>query len=341
MQAIKNLLSPETFERAKDNKPLMVLLKSLQFLFMAAVVLFLASKLTDVGWNEVWSALPTTPWFYIIFVVMFFAFPVAELLVYRLMWKVDFKGQFGVFVRKRVYNYAVLSYSGEAYMAFWARRRLDIRDRVIFSTIKDSNILSGLASNSFTVVMLAIFFMTGQLSIITDADPGYTSYLVLAVLVGVILVPVVLRFRKHIISLEPEIAKKVFLIHFIRMITLLLLQTLQWSVVLPEVPFNMWFLFLTAQLVLTRVPFLPNTDLLVAGLGLTLMGYVDAPQATLASMFLAAGALSQVMNLGAFLATSVRLYAPIGRGHKYPQDDEDADPGELELPVDTAPAKSS
>ncbi|WP_020400412.1 hypothetical protein [Kordiimonas gwangyangensis] len=341
MQSIKNLLSTETFERAKDNKPLMIALKSLQFLFMGAVVYYLVSKLTVVGWREVWDALPTTPWFYIIFIVMFFAFPIAELMVYRLMWNVDFKGQFGVFVRKRVYNYAVLSYSGEAYMAFWARRRLDIRDRVIFSTIKDSNILSGLASNSFTVVMLAIFFMTGQLSVITDADPDYKSYLILAVMVGVILVPVVLRFRKHIISLKPEVAKKVFAIHFARMILLLLLQTLQWSVVLPEVPFNMWFLFLTAQLVLTRVPFLPNTDLLVAGLGLTLMGYVDAPQATLASMFLAAGALSQAMNLAAFLATSVRLYAPVGRGHKYPQQDEDENTGDLAMDEEPVPAKSS
>ena len=310
MQAFKNLFTTETFERVQANRPLMVALKALQFLVMAAVVLFLASKLTAVGWHDVWASLPTTPWFYLIFIVMFFAFPVAELMIYRLMWGVDFKGQFGMFVRKRVYNYAVLSYSGEAYMAFWARRRLDLRDRVIFSTIKDSNILSGLASNSFTVIMLAIFFLTGQLSIITDADPDYKSYLLLAVLVGVILVPVVLKFRKHIISLSPDVAKKVFLIHLTRLVLLLLLQTLQWSVVLPDVPFNMWLLFLTAQLVLTRVPFLPNTDLLVAGLGLTLMGYVDAPQATLASMFLAAGALSQAMNFAAFLATSVRLYAP-------------------------------
>ncbi|WP_262692872.1 hypothetical protein [Kordiimonas aestuarii] len=322
MQAIKNLFSTATFERVQSNRPLMLTLKALQVLFMVAVVLYLGNKLATVGWQEVWASLPTTPWFYIIFIVMFFAFPVAELLIYRLMWGVDFKGQFGMFVRKRVYNYAVLSYSGEAYMAFWARRRLNLRDRVIFSTIKDSNILSGLASNSFTVIMLAIFFLTGQLSVITNAAPDYKSYLLLAVLVGLILVPVVLRFRKHIISLKPDVAKKVFLIHLIRLVLLLLLQTLQWSVVLPDVPFNMWLLFLTAQLVLTRVPFLPNTDLLVAGLGLTLMGYVDAPQATLASMFLAAGALSQVMNFAAFLATSVRLYAPRQRPGTQ-QDDDD------------------
>ncbi len=336
MQAIRNLFTTEAFERVRANRALMVLLKGLQMLFMVAVIFYLASKLAAVGWQEVWSSLPSTPWFYIIFALMFFAFPVAELLIYRLMWGVDFRGQFGVFVRKRVYNYAVLSYSGEAYMAFWARRRLDLKDRFIFSTIKDSNILSGLASNSFTVIMLAIFFMTGQLSIITSADPSYESYLVLAVLVGVILVPVVLRFRKHIISLKPKVAKRVFLIHLTRLVLLLVLQTLQWSVVLPDVPLNMWFLFLTAQLVLTRVPLLPNTDLLVAGLGLTLMGYVNAPQATLASMFLAAGAMSQVMNFAAFLATSVRLYAPRQR----PTANEEPPEEELGLDGGKVSAKS-
>ena len=310
MQAVKNLLSPETFVRVQDNRLLMLGLKALQMLVAAGVLWLLASKLASIGWAEVWAALPATPWFYLIFLMMFFAFPVAELMVYRTMWHVDFKGQFGVFVRKRVYNYAVLSYSGEAYLAFWARRRLALKDRVIFATIKDSNILSALASNSFTVILLAAFFITGQLSVITDADPSYQSYLILAALVGVILVPVVLKFRRHIISLEPSVARRVFLIHLVRLVLMLLLQTAQWAVVLPEVPFTTWLLFLTAQLVLTRIPFLPNTDLLLAGLGLTLMGYLDAPQATVASMFVAAGALWQGMNFIAFIATSVRLYAP-------------------------------
>ncbi len=59
-------------------------------------------------------------------------------------------------------------------------------------------------------------------------------------------------------------------------------------------------------MVLTRVPFLPNTDLLFAGLGITLMAYVDGPAAEVAGMFLAAGALNQVLNLGLFILTTIK-----------------------------------
>ena len=85
---------------------------------------------------------------------------------------------------------------------------------------------------------------------------------------------------------------------------MLLFQALQWAIILPEVPFDTWVLFLTAQLVLTRVPFLPNTDLLYVGLGLTLASYIDAPMAVIAGMFLASGALFQLANLIAFIVTS-------------------------------------
>ncbi|TNE64295.1 MAG: hypothetical protein EP335_07455 [Alphaproteobacteria bacterium] len=310
MQDLKSIFTADGLKALQEKKGFMLAVKLLQAGFVLAVVWYLAVKLSAVGWQDVWSALPETPWFYIILIVMFLAFPVSEIFVYQAMWGGSLWRHFGIFVRKRVYNYAVLSYSGEAYLALWARKRLPIRSRRIFATVKDSNILSALASNSFTVLLLGAFFLTGQLGVITDADPDYKMYLGLAVLVGVILVPVVLRFRRHIISLDGPVARRVFLIHLARLVFMLVLQALQWAVVLPAVPFDTWLLFLTAQLVLTRVPFLPNTDLLYAGLGLTLMGYVDAPEAMVAGMFLASGALSQLLNAIAFLVTSVHDFKP-------------------------------
>jgi hypothetical protein len=122
--------------------------------------------------------------------------------------------------------------------------------------------------------------------------------------VGLIILPLIIKFRKKILALDPQVAQKIFLIHLGRLILMLGFQTLQWAVVLPAVPFDTWLLFLTAQLVLTRVPFLPNTDLLYVGLGLTLANYIDAPIAVIAGMFLASGALFQIANLVAFILTS-------------------------------------
>jgi hypothetical protein len=107
-----------------------------------------------------------------------------------------------------------------------------------------------------------------------------------------------------------RMAAKVTAIHGGRVLLILLLQTAQWAVVFPHVTFLTWLLFLTAQMVLTRLPFLPNQDLMLVGLGLSLTHYVNAPEAAVAGMFLVSGALFQAFNLGCFLLTAFGSYAP-------------------------------
>jgi hypothetical protein len=104
------------------------------------------------------------------------------------------------------------------------------------------------------------------------------------------------------------LARNVFLIHLTRQITVLCAQTAMWAVAVPEVPVDTWLLLLTAQMVLTRIPFLPNTDLLIAGLGLSLMGYMAAPEAKLAGMFFAAGVLGQILNVCLFVVASLPIF---------------------------------
>jgi hypothetical protein len=303
----------KTLNNLENNQTVMLGLKVVQILIVAAVLLFLANKISAIGWGDVWQALPQNPWYYVFFLGMFFTLPIFELFAYRAMWgkqEISIKKALAAFVRKRVYNFAVLSYTGEAYIALWARKHTSLDDRTVFANVKDSTILSAIASNSFTILMLGAFLFTGQLAILVDADPDYQTYLGLAFVVGLIILPLILKFRKQIIALNSATAKKVFLLHLSRLILMLFFQGLQWAVVLPEVPFDTWVLFLTAQLVLTRVPFLPNTDLLYVGLGLTLASYIDAPMAVIAGMFLASGALFQVANLIAFILTSFDTSRP-------------------------------
>ncbi len=305
MQSAKYQNVIERLQRLKDSAAASLALKILQGGFVLAVILFLANKLEAVGWRDVLASLPGTPWFYFCFAIMYFAYPVAEQIVYRLIWGMDTRKHTGVFLRMRVYNFAVLSYSGEAFLAIWARKNLKLPGGRVFSSIKDSNILSSLASNSFTIILLASLFVTDQLHFITDANADFHLYLALAFLVGVILVPAVIHFRKHILSLEGTTGRKVFLVHLTRQIIVLLAQIAMWAVAVPEVPVDAWLLLLTAQMVLTRIPFLPNTDLLLAGLGLSLMGYMAAPEAKLAGMFFAAGVLSQAFNVIVFVFASL------------------------------------
>lgn len=285
-------------------------LKALQFLLVGGVVIYLIGRVSEIGWGEVRRSLPESVWFYLLFGVMYFVIPVSELVSYKAMrWPIGVSS-LPMFVRKRVYNYAVMSYSGEAYMFLWAKRHLSFRGRQILSMVKDNNLLSGLASNSFTLLLVAAFFATGQLDTITRAEPDAGSYIAATVLVGVLMVLVVLGLNRRIMSVPFPMAARVSSIHAARVVLLLLLQTAQWAVVFPHVPFLTWLLFLTAQMVMTRLPFLPNQDLMMVGLGMSLTHYVDAPEAAVAGMFLVSGALFQAVNLGCFLLTSVGDHAP-------------------------------
>lgn len=279
-------------------------LRLLQGGIVALVFYYILKELAQIGWADVWQSLPTSPWFYLLFVATYFALPAGEWLVYQILWGQEMRSRFGLFVRMRVYNYALVSYAGEAFLALWAHKNLEHSGRAIVSAVKDSNILSAFASNSFTLILLAGFFLTGQLERLTDADPDFGYYIGLSLLVGLVLLPLMFTFRGKILALPSAQAKRVFSVHLARLVVVLLLQAGQWAVVLPAEPFNTWLLLLTAQMVLTRVPFLPNTDLLFAGLGITLMDYADGPETVIAGMFLASGALSQLLNLGAFLITS-------------------------------------
>ncbi|MBL4790804.1 MAG: hypothetical protein JKY60_17720 [Kordiimonadaceae bacterium] len=284
--------------------PVRFFLRVLQVAAIAGVLYFIAQELAGIGWAEVGAALPTSPWYYLFFLLWYFALPIGEWKAYQVIWGPEVKEKFGIFVRMRVFNLALISYAGEAFLAVWANKNLKHDGKAIVSAIKDSTIISSVASNSFTVAMLAGFFFTGQLALLTSAGDDFDLAIGLSLAAGLIVVPVVIKYHSKILALDVARSKRVFIIHLIRLVAILLLQAAQWAVVLPEVPFDTWLLLLTAQMVLTRVPFLPNTDLLFAGLGITLMGFIEGPEAKIAAMFLAAGALSQVLNLLCFIFTS-------------------------------------
>jgi hypothetical protein len=289
-------------------------LKWLRVLFVLGVVAYLIVRLSAIGWADVWTSLPRTPWFYVLFLVMFFALPVSELAIYWLIWGTSVLRSFPVFVRKRAYNSAIIGYSGELYLYLWAKQHVGLQGGKIFSAIKDNNVLSTIASTSVTVLMLLALVLTGQVNAVIDADSGLMSYIAVATIIGALLVTVAILFRRRIISLTADRALAVLAIHVIRMLAVLGLQAAQWSVVLTHVPFRTWLVFLTVQMVLTRIPFLPNKDLIFLGVGMGLLSVVDASAAATAGMLLAGGALTQGANAAVFALTS--FGAPVPQSHR-------------------------
>jgi len=89
--------------------------KWLRRAFVLGIVAFLVWQIVQIGWQEVLESMPTTPWFYVIFLILYFALPMSEQFIYRMSLNFGFWEGLKVFIQKKVLNADVLGYSGEAY----------------------------------------------------------------------------------------------------------------------------------------------------------------------------------------------------------------------------------
>lgn len=272
------------------------------------VVLYLFYRLSQVGWADVINALPASPWFYLFFVLRFLALPVSELALYEIVWSRPLVRHFFVFIRKRVYNFAVMGYSGEAFLTLWARRRLGLSDKKIFVGVKDNNLISAFASNAATVVLVGVLAVTGGLKAGLDAFPGAGALFAVAFLTAGTLAVAVAVFRHKLIALPPGVMPRLLSVHAARQVLIIVLHAAMYAAALPGAPLLAWMTFIALQLVLSRIPFLPNQDIVYLTAALTLSPIVGAPEAAVAGMLVAEAGLSQLFNAVMFAAT-----APLAR----------------------------
>lgn len=269
-----------------------------------AMTCFIAWKVTHIGWYEVWTALPRVPWFYALVILIYMVPPCIELLVYRGLWRLPVRAV-AVFFRKRVFNEVVLDYTGEAYLYGWARRALPDQPDIL-RVIRDVNLLSGLVSNTATLILLVA--AAGQLWPV-GTDPRWLAGLWL-VTAG--LVAAVILFGRVFFALGRREILRVAGLHLFRLGTVLGLQVLLWSLTLPQVSISDWSLVLAAQMLIGRVPFLPHRDLVSAGFLLTFAAVIAVSPAQVASLFVVTAALGLMLHGLVFLLTSWR--APTGIG---------------------------
>lgn len=279
-------------------------LKIIQYGLLALIVVYLVFKLSHVGWLEVLGALPESPWFYFFFVLRFLAVPVSEIALYEIIWSLPLMRHFFVFIRKRVYNFAVMGYSGEAFLTLWARRRLHLSDKKILVGVKDNNLLSAFASNGATVILVITLALTGGLEAGLKAFPGAGWLFALAFISAGTLSVLVLIFRDKLMALPKGVMPKLIGVHSGRQALIILLHAAMYAAALPGAPIMAWMTFIAMQLVLSRIPFLPNQDIVYLGAALSLSAIVGAPEAAVAGMLVAEAGLSQAFNVAMFLATA-------------------------------------
>lgn len=290
--------------RLRANSSLQRGLKIAQYALLAGVFVYLIFRLTRVGWGEVIGALPESPWFYLFFLLRFLTLPVSEMAAYEINWDRSLVRHFPVFVRKRVYNYAVAGYSGEGFLTLWARRSLGLPDKTVLIGVKDNNLLSAFTSNIATVLVIVALAMTGALKTGLDLLPGMAALFTISFLTATALSVAVVVFRRKLIALPDGKLKKMFAVHAIRQALALVLHAAMYAAALPGAPFLAWMMFIALQLVISRIPFLPNQELVYLGAALSLSSIVGAPEAAVAGMLLAEAGLAQILNVSLFFATA-------------------------------------
>jgi hypothetical protein len=240
-----------------------------------AIVAVAANHFRGSDWRRIAALVPRTPLFWVVFTCAYFAQPIMDFVIFRRLWGIPASG-FPALVRKYVSNEVLLGYSGELYFYAWARRRATlpggpagaITSGAPFGAIKDVAILSALVGNAVTLVMFVFAYPT--LERLNMGLSGKTLFTSIAVLLGSSLVVMLLRGR--VFSLPRRQLAFVAAMQLVRVLGSATLLAVMWSLVLPTVPFVYWLMLTTLRLLISRLPLVPNKDVVFAGVAVLIVG---------------------------------------------------------------------
>lgn len=277
------------------------------YLIQAGIIVYLLYELTRIGWGNFFQALPTTPYFYLLFLVLYGSLPVAEIFCYRQSWNIGLMESLPTFIKKRVYNKTLIGYSGEVAVFGWARKKGISSDKEVFKVIRDNNIMSSVASTTVVFGLLIFFVVSGKIALMDYLTSQYDLVTIAGTaVIALLLVITAFKTRRYFFSMPPKIAGTIFGIHAFRMVLVNVVQVLQWYVVLPDVSLEVWFTFLSVQLLISRIPFLPSRDLFYIGASLEVSRFVAITPAGIAGLLVAQNVLDKLLNLVLFGLISFR-----------------------------------
>lgn len=231
-----------------------------------ALLVMVADQFRQLELHDILAMVPRSAEFWITFITWYLAMPLSEWVIYHRLWNLPFTGV-GALMRKLVSNELLLGYLGEAQFYAWARGKLDMT-AAPFGAIKDVSILSALTGNIATLVMLAFAW-----PLVESGAIGMEMRTVFYSL-GVVLVTsfVILLLRRQLFSLPRHELIFITTMHFLRIGGLIALSALMWHWVLPSVAVSLWLVLATLRMLVSRLPLVPNKDVVFAGLVVYLLG---------------------------------------------------------------------
>ena len=226
-------------------------------------------QLREIDLSKIVSLVPSSPVFWSIFCVSYLIAPASDWVIFRRLWGVGGRA-FGALVRKLIYNEMLVGYLGEAYFYGWARHNLRFVSAP-FGAVKDVAILSAVAGNVTTLIFFAATFPL--LRLLPLGEHVSAIGLSLAVIIGTSLAVILLRGL--IFSIERKELLIVFAVHLVRILAITVLLAYMWHIILPEIDFAWWILLVNTRLLVSRLPLLPNKDILFAGIAILVIGQVE------------------------------------------------------------------
>lgn len=281
--------------------------QGVSILLSLVVLVLLVRAIAALGWREVLAALPASPLFWLLFIGAYLLPPLVDWGICRRWWPINARA-IAVFLRMRIMNEALFSYSGHSYLMVWSSRLFgqpfdpDHSPRIMgrgrgpgldpatnpVAAIKDMAITSGLAGNLATLILLLMALAMGGGPVIGAAmDPRTVSLLVWAFAAMVVANLGIVLFRHRVMSIDARENGIAFLLNLARVLTAHFLLVGSWVVALPMIDLGTWFLLGALRMVIMRMP-VPNKELLFAAIAVELAGDGSA---AVAALMAAQGAL--------------------------------------------------
>jgi hypothetical protein len=276
-----------------------LMLQALRWIVPVMLLAYVGYRLNQLGWHRIWNARPASIGFYLLIVLQFFIQPLGDLIIYRNLWGPGKALGLSIFLRKRFLNSALFDYSGEVFFYFWAQRRLKLPNGMLVHAIKDSNLLSGGAGLAMVWLVLLALLATGGLQIPQIVAAHSWIYVLVGSLPLLFCAILVIAHRKVTVLSRRQIAET-FSVHFLRSLLVLLLEIGFWELsgALPSAVACLQFVAM--RLVISRLPLVPNKDLVFVGAGIAAAGLMKVPVAPVATVLVILAAAD--LMLGSLLA---------------------------------------
>jgi hypothetical protein len=248
-----------------------------------AVLVAAVLQLAQVDLMKVAMMVPTSPAFWLIYALSYLAGPIGDYAIFRRLWQIPADG-FLALMRKMIGNELVTGYVGDLYFYTWARQRTAMV-AAPFGAVKDVAILSAMAANAVTLLLMLLAYpLLDELKLGIDPDAVVASVAIMLVISSGVLL-----FRKKLFSLPTADLGYVGLVQTVRVVAALVLTGWCWALALPAESVQMWVLLSAMRMLLSRLPLLPNRDVVFAALAVFVIGRdaeVGALMTMMASLFL-------------------------------------------------------